>query len=238
MLHGSSAFKMCLPVKEHRFKEYVRKCIKASLAEAGVHLKGRVVFRAFSKGKCDPVAKHLSKPLYEILKQGVKDSDDTIMESVLIPFMLKDPEKFRKPKYMGAFMSRGLQDVLGVNLSGAVFMDGSGLSHHNLISAHQVADLLSRALNHKSLNEPFLSSLAVGGEDGTLKLRLKNLPRGTKVLAKTGTLTGIRSLGGYVFKDGKPKYLFVMMMQNFSQDGKIYENLQDKIVTHLSHLNS
>jgi D-alanyl-D-alanine carboxypeptidase/D-alanyl-D-alanine-endopeptidase (penicillin-binding protein 4) len=234
--NGSPAFKVCLPVKEHRFKEYIRKCIQTSLAEAGIHLKGKIFFRPFSKQKLHIIAQHLSDPLYDIVKNGMKESDDTIMESVLIPFMLKRPHKFRKPKYLGTFMANVLQDSLGVDLSRAILMDGSGLSHHNLISAHQVAELLWAAWHHKSLREPFLASMAVGGDDGTLKARLKNLPEGVQVLAKTGTLTGIRGLAGYIVKNRKPKYLFAMMMQNFSEDGKNYEELQDKIVIQLSHL--
>jgi len=232
--NGSPAFKICLPVKEHRFKEYIRKCIHTALEGAGVFLKGKILFRPFPKEKPHVLVQHFSDPLYDILKKGIKDSDDTIMESVLIPFMLENPDKFRKPKYLDTFMKKTLQDCLSVDLSRAVFMDGSGLSHHNLISAHQMADLLWEAFRHKSLKEPFLASLAVGGEDGTLKLRLKNLPKGVKVLAKTGSLTSIRSLAGYILKDEKPKYLFVMMMQNFSEDGKVYEDLQDKIVTSLT----
>lgn len=233
--HGSDAFKICLPVKEHRFKEYVRKCFHKALADAGIHFKGKILFRDFSEKPLTLVAEHRSAPLFEILKVGMKDSDDTVMESVLIPFMLEEPLKFRNAKYLNTFMRQTLQQSLGVDLSDSFFMDGSGLSHHNLISAHQVADLLWQALNHKSLKEPFLASLAIGGEDGTLKSRLKNLPGGIRVLAKTGTLTSMRNLAGYIFRGEKPAYIFSIMMQNFSENGKVYEDLQDKIIVSLSH---
>lgn len=232
---GADAFKICLPVKEHRFTEYVRKCFHKALAEAGIHLKGKLLFRAFSEKAMALIAEHSSEPLFEILKVGMKDSDDTIMESVLIPFMLEAPLKFRDAKYLNTFIAQTLQKSLGVDLSGAFFMDGSGLSHHNLISAHQVTDLLWQALNHKSLKEPFLASLAIGGEDGTLKSRLKNLPNGIRILAKTGTLTSMRNLSGYMFKGEKPVYVFSIMMQNFSENGKVYEDLQDKIIASLGH---
>lgn len=232
---GSDAFKICLPVKEHRFKEYIRKCFYKALAEAGILFKGKILFKAFSEKAMPLVTEHRSEPLFEILKVGMKDSDDTIMESVLIPFMREAPLKFKDAKYLNTFMRQTLQQLLGVDLMGAFFMDGSGLSHHNLMSAHQVVDLLCQALNHKSLREPFLASLAVAGEDGTLKARLKNLPKEIRVLAKTGTLTSMRNLSGYIFKGEKPVYVFSIMTQNFSESGKVYEDLQDKIITSLSH---
>jgi D-alanyl-D-alanine carboxypeptidase/D-alanyl-D-alanine-endopeptidase (penicillin-binding protein 4) len=44
----------------------------------------------------------------------------------------------------------------------------------------------------------YVSQLAVGGEDGTLRNRLKDLPRPRIVRAKTGTLDDVIALSGYV----------------------------------------
>lgn len=60
---GSSAFKICLPVKEHRFREYVRKCFHQALVDAGIHLKGNLLFKDFSKDTSSLVAEHRSAPL-------------------------------------------------------------------------------------------------------------------------------------------------------------------------------
>lgn len=232
---GGTAFKICLPVKDHRFKEYVRKCIQSALKMAGVELRGKIVFKAANINlNPAPLAHHFSEPLFQILKTGMKNSDNTIMESLLLPIMLKNPGVFRKNDYLHKFMSLALKEGLGVDMGGQLLMDGSGLSHHNLISAHKINQLLYKAYQNKSFQEAFVASLAVGGLEGTLQNHFKNLPKGIKVVGKTGTLGSVSNVAGYLLHHEKPKYVFTIMMQNFVEDDQVYVDFQEKIVLSLA----
>ncbi|MFN7662641.1 MAG: D-alanyl-D-alanine carboxypeptidase/D-alanyl-D-alanine-endopeptidase [Alphaproteobacteria bacterium] len=234
---GGAAFKICLPVKDHRFKEYVRKCIQSALREVGVELRGKIIFKV---AKLDPnsvlIARHFSEPLFQILKTGMKNSDNTIMESLLLPIMLKTPHAFRKSDYLHKFMTLTLKEGLGVDMEDQLLMDGSGLSHHNLISAHKINELLYKAYQNKSFQEAFVASLAVGGLEGTLQNHFKSLPKGIKIVGKTGTLGGVCNIAGYVFAGEKTRYIFTIMMQNFVGEDTAYIDLQEKIVLSLTHL--
>ncbi len=98
-----------------------------------------------------------------------------------------------------------------VDTAGLRLRDGSGLSRDNRISPTTLAQTLMAAVAgsaHRSL----VSDLPVSGFTGTLSNRFT----GSKgayglVRAKTGTLTGVHSLAGYVVEaDGLPMFFALM----------------------------
>jgi D-alanyl-D-alanine carboxypeptidase/D-alanyl-D-alanine-endopeptidase (penicillin-binding protein 4) len=103
-------------------------------------------------------------------------------------------------------------DGAGIGYAGCVFDDGSGMSRSNRITANGTVELL-KYMSERDDFEVYQSSLAVGGESGTLKKRLKEKSVSGKVFAKTGYINGVRSLSGYVFT-GKRRIAFSMLMNN------------------------
>jgi serine-type D-Ala-D-Ala carboxypeptidase/endopeptidase (penicillin-binding protein 4) len=76
-------------------------------------------------------------------------------------------------------------------------VDGSGLSRQNLAAPVTLVSLLK--LMRSSPNYPqFYASLPTGGVSGTLRNRFGNTVVQGRVHAKTGTLTGVRALSGYL----------------------------------------
>ena len=68
-----------------------------------------------------------------------------------------------------------------------------------------------------SLRSEYLSSLAVMGEDGSLRRRLVDTPAQGQIRAKTGTLDGVRCLSGYTqTRKGEP--LAFSFLINFGQE--------------------
>ena len=81
--------------------------------------------------------------------------------------------------------------------------DGSGLSMDNKVSPKVLTEVLLRAYYSPDFSYEFLSSLPVAGIDGTLKKKFRNSLIEGRVIAKTGYLSGVRALSGYVYaKDG------------------------------------
>jgi serine-type D-Ala-D-Ala carboxypeptidase/endopeptidase (penicillin-binding protein 4) len=92
---------------------------------------------------------------------------------------------------------RALSQSASPSTDGATVYNGSGLYDGNLVSPRAIVDLLVHMATHRSGPE-FVSSLAIGGVDGTLRSRLDSkLVRG-RVRAKTGTLNQVLALSGYV----------------------------------------
>ena len=77
--------------------------------------------------------------------------------------------------------------------------DGSGLSRENKLSARLLVAVVRDLYSQPELRTDFLCSLAVSGVDGTLARRLFGEETLGRVIAKTGSLSGVSSLSGVAF---------------------------------------
>lgn len=123
-----------------------------------------------------------------------------------------------------------LIDSLGLNSNNYRFVDGSGVSHYNVLSAELLARLLKFVHEKYPVEFKILyDSFPIAGVDGTLEFRMKNSSAYNNVHAKTGTLTGVSCLSGYLTSKSKKLLAFSIMMQNFVGSAKRVRDLQDKI---------
>lgn len=97
-----------------------------------------------------------------------------------------------------------MQKLLGPRVSVLKVADGSGMSRDNRVTARFLVELLVAMREHgdEDVAEAFLSSLAVGGENGTLKRRFRKFDSRAEVLAKSGYLRGVSALSGYIVRPG------------------------------------
>jgi D-alanyl-D-alanine carboxypeptidase/D-alanyl-D-alanine-endopeptidase (penicillin-binding protein 4) len=97
----------------------------------------------------------------------------------------------------------------GIDPSGLLVKDGSGLSKANRVTAQMIADLLVR-IRDNDVFAPIYEGLPVSGVSGTLQDRFtKTSPNAVGLVhAKTGTLDGTVTLAGYV-SAGENEYIFV-----------------------------
>jgi D-alanyl-D-alanine carboxypeptidase/D-alanyl-D-alanine-endopeptidase (penicillin-binding protein 4) len=102
----------------------------------------------------------------------------------------------------------------GVPADGVQLVDGSGLSRRDVLSAETLLVVLERMYD-PTLASPWMAALPVAGVDGTLAGRLKGTPAEGNVRAKTGTMSNVRALAGYVKgRDGVPM-AFAIILDNF-----------------------
>ncbi len=85
----------------------------------------------------------------------------------------------------------------GVDTSSVIMVDGSGLSRHDLVTPDSVARLLT-IMAEGPHSRCFIDSLPIMSVDGTLGVRLKGSRAAERIRAKTGTMTHIRGLSGYL----------------------------------------
>ncbi len=146
-------------------------------------------------------------------------------------------------KYSGkpATADNGIQiinmiiDSLGLNHQDYRIVDGSGVSHYNVISAELLVKLLKYFYDkHPDYYEILYNSFPIAGVDGTLENRMKNSLAEKNVHAKTGTLTGVSSLSGYLMTTKKHTIAFSILMQNYVGSSAKAKELQDEICSILA----
>jgi D-alanyl-D-alanine carboxypeptidase/D-alanyl-D-alanine-endopeptidase (penicillin-binding protein 4) len=101
----------------------------------------------------------------------------------------------------------------GLPMLGLVLDNGAGLARQARVSANDLAALLRTAWNSPYMPE-FMSSLAIVGEDGTVKKRLRNGAATGRAHLKTGSLRDVRSIAGYVTGASGKRYIVVCIVNN------------------------
>lgn len=127
--------------------------------------------------------------------------------------------------------------MLGMNPSVYRIVDGSGVSHYNLVTA----ELLHKILTYFYVNEQesglyqiLRNSFPVAGIDGTLENRMKTGAATGKVHAKTGTLSGVSCLSGYTTNSNNETLIFSIMVQNHYRNIRRVLDFQNTICTIIS----
>jgi D-alanyl-D-alanine carboxypeptidase/D-alanyl-D-alanine-endopeptidase (penicillin-binding protein 4) len=138
-----------------------------------------------------------SPALAESLSRMGKDSDNFVAEMVLKTL---GAERQRKPGTSAGGVSVVMNTLqrLHLPLAGVTMINGSGLFQGNRVTTALLSQLLLAMYRNPSLRDDFIAHLAVGGVDGTLARRFRNLPAPRIVRAKTGTLDDAIALSGYV----------------------------------------
>jgi D-alanyl-D-alanine carboxypeptidase/D-alanyl-D-alanine-endopeptidase (penicillin-binding protein 4) len=94
-------------------------------------------------------------------------------------------------------------------------VDGSGLSRLNQVTPRQIVALLAGAWT-RPWGRSFFLALPRAGRDGTLRGRFRDGPAEGRLRGKTGTLTRVAALAGYVPRTGRKPLAFAWLAQGFT----------------------
>ncbi len=103
----------------------------------------------------------------------------------------------------------------GVNVSGLLFKDGSGLSGSGLMTPRNVTDILNTVTRFRSF-PAFYESIPIAGESGTV--RSKSFGRNLNVRAKSGSIEGTRAYAGYINTRSGNRLSFVINAHRYLPD--------------------
>jgi D-alanyl-D-alanine carboxypeptidase/D-alanyl-D-alanine-endopeptidase (penicillin-binding protein 4) len=110
-------------------------------------------------------------------------------------------------------MNRFLREI-GVRPGDVILEEGAGLSRKDLITPAATVELLKFMSRHQ-YGEIYRDSLPVAGVDGTLRNRMKSAPAAGNVRAKTGSLSYVHTLSGYVTTLVGERLAFSVMLNNY-----------------------
>ena len=158
----------------------------------------------------------------EVLRPMNKTSDNAhtrmLFMALGVPAMASEPTA-RTADLAGRAVRRWMSEN-GIDSTGLVLDNGSGLSRSERISPRQLAQILKVA--HSSRFAPdFMMSLPVAGVDGTMRNRLKSSGAAGWARLKTGTLRDTTALAGYVIDPkGRPWAVAMMINHDFAANAR------------------
>jgi len=103
----------------------------------------------------------------------------------------------------------------GISTDYYLARDGSGLSRYDYLTPDALIGVLTYAWLNPALSEMFRSSLPVAGVSGSLAQRLVGTPGSARVWAKTGSMSQVRSLAGYIVTTEGEPLVFAFMVNGF-----------------------
>lgn len=172
------------------------------------------------------LATHISPPLAEDVTVTNKVSQN--LHAELFQRLLGRLEGADGSIAQGARVVRQFLVSAGVDPGDFLFYDGSGLSGDDLITPRATTTLLVYAAR-QPWGRMYRSSLPIGGVDGTLAGRFSGALRG-RVFAKTGTLSEVNTLSGYVTADSGRTLVFSILCNDRRPEGDATRNAIDRIV--------
>ena len=114
-----------------------------------------------------------------------------------------------------------------------VARDGSGLSRNDYIAPEALTGLLTRIWRDERHREKFQSTLPQSATSGTLENRMKDTPAAGRVWAKTGSMSNVRSLSGYLLTlDGEP-LVFSIIVNGYHVPSSRIEAAMDEALVRL-----
>jgi len=173
---------------------------------------------------------HRSPTLAEIAQPLLKDSINLYGEAVL----RLNAEPGALPTNDAALEGVGTRlAAWGIPPDAWQIIDGSGLSRRNAIAPETLVTILERMYD-PSGDSPWMTGLPVAGRDGTLANRMEGTPAQDNVRAKTGTMSNIRTLVGYVRTRDGEALAFAIMADNFEGPGSAATEAVDRIAVRLA----
>lgn len=204
--------------------------VTAALRARGLPIGGEVVPAAGAERLLAAVE---SPPVAAIVRPLLTDSNNLYAEMlfrVASRVATGDGSSAAAERHAKAVLGR-----LGVDTAHAVLADGSGLSRRNLVSPRLLADLLV-AMQRSPHRDAFVAGLPVAGWTGTLRRRFADGPAHGRVAAKTGYISRVVCLSGYVPRRDpeRPPLAFSVMLNDFTCDDREARATVDTFVQRLA----
>jgi len=190
--------------------KYFENVLKLHLAWRGIELKGKVFVNKKPAG-LEELFVMDSRRLNDILVEMNKFSNNFIAEQLMRALVYKVKGSVDEDA-LGKIIGKYLEEM---KLDPASFevVNASGFSRMNRSKPGDFVKFLAGVYNDFQIGPEFINSLPISGVDGTIRRSLNNnIVRG-KIRAKTGTLSGIRSLSGY-FSGPDTVYSFIIVVND------------------------
>ncbi len=216
---------------------YAATVLGECLADAGIRVSGKIgrdqnARVALSRKEADPAYSVLAiheTPLAQVIERMNKDSMNLYAEA------LCKRDGFAATGESGTWATgtaaaAAYLKKIGVDEREFHLDDGCGLSKENAISPEAIVKVLISNY-HAKTGRMFISSLPVAGQDGTLEKRFEGSDLRGRVFAKTGYISQVSALSGFLKTKDDQWFAFSILMNNVPGDSNWkMKTLQESIV--------
>ena len=202
--------------------------LQQALADQGIHVTGKVRALHWPQddaalvAHADTLAQIQSLPLMDILQRGLKRSQNLYLQNLFLGVgahqqaaeTVSGIAPFVSTEQRSAKALHRLLAQIGIPASASLIDEGTGLSRRDLVTPHAMVRLLAY-LAAQPYATQLHDALPVAGIDGTLAGQLRHTAAEDNVHAKTGSMTYVHCLAGYVTSAAGERLAFAIMLNNY-----------------------
>ena len=205
---------------------YAGAVFRAELAKVGVTIAGGTQLLRIPDKWHHLVAVDRSMPLSQLLVPFLKLSNN--MHAEALTKTMGTLKGHRGNWAEGLSYTKAYLKSTGALMTGVVLVDGSGLTRRNKLNARGLGRFLYK-IQRETWWPVFNAALPIAGNPdrmvgGTLRHRMNGTPAAYNAHAKTGTLTGVTALSGYVTGADGRRYIFAMLSNYTGMTPRPVEN--------------
>ena len=164
----------------------------------------------------------IKHPISQAIKAILMDSNNFVAETVFklagAKFVNNTGSLQHSQEMLNAYFNK-----IGIDAQDIKIVDGSGVSKNNIITANFMTDYLVKQFK----NETLKNSMPTAGE-GTLKNRMLYFKDNLR--AKTGTLSDVSSIAGYITSRSGKTYAFDIMINDPKTKSNDKKSLEEYII--------
>ncbi len=220
MLNGTVARPTTVYIPVNNIKRYFEVQLTQALENRKMYLKNP--YKTKLKDSADMLENSVEHDIEFALSDILKNSNNMAAETVFKLAGGKYKGNVTGTDTLGIEMFNSFCKKLKIDNSSVKITDGSGVSKNNLVNADFVSEYLNAIKNN-----PAVRYLPSPGE-GTLTQRL--LPIKNNLKAKTGTLSGISSIAGYITARSGKSYTFCIIQNDVKLTAPEKKQLEDTII--------
>ena len=218
-LEGTINTPLAYSIPNNNLRMYFNKKLTDAMEDRNIYLKAP--YTDSVKKTSDIYVSHIEHPVSRALNDVLHNSNNMVIETMA---------KLAGGKYYnkqgtdadGIRLFNEYCEKLGIDNSRIRVVDASGVSKNNLFDADFISEYLIKNKDNK-----IWENMATPGE-GTLATRM--IPLKNNLRAKTGTLSDISAIAGYLTTKNGHKYAFCIMINDPSSQDSAKKNLENYII--------
>ncbi len=212
--------------------QYVADLMHSALVRAGVEIDGRARRAGLEEEFGDAAWQRTfrSAPLSEALTRLLKVSDNQIAETFLRTLGTLGGDGRAEE---GLEVVESTLSGWGIEPDAHSLADGSGMSRYNVLAPTALTRLLRRTSQLPGFRL-YYDALPVASVDGTLSRRFRSTAASRAVRAKTGSLSGVRALAGFVEDGDGETLIFALLLNSYDAPDSVATALEDLLVEQLA----
>jgi len=205
------------------------------LEQSGIQVRGQLIvesdFYGWKTDGLELLATHKSEPLYKLVTWMNQESDNLFAE-MLAKKISQHKFDTQGTTELGLQLIKEHMHSTGIDTSVVRLRDASGMAPANLIRASDLNQYL-HFIKGKPWFDSIFESLSVSGLNGTLGHRFRNSKLNQRFYGKSGFMSGVRTLSGYLNTESEQQLTVTIATNNYTTSTSHVDWVHEQILEFL-----